>query len=75
MKLNIVVFLFFNNYIIYTDQPVEYSEVYLGENKKLLLDLNWNVKIYTIRNVLNMWKMRDLTFNGKILDLKMLATS
>ena len=71
MKLNIVDNFFHDNAIIYTDQPVKY----LGENKKLLLDWNWNVKIDKIRNVLNMWKMRDLTFYGRIIVLKMLAAS
>ena len=41
----------------------------------MLQDLNWNVKIDKIRNVLNMWKMRDLTFYGRIIVLKMLAAS
>ena len=51
MKLNIVGKFFHDNDIIYIyiyiymDQPVKYLGVYVGENKKLLQDLNWNVKI------------------------------
>ena len=67
MKLNIVDNFVHDNDIIYTDQPVKYLGVYVGENKKLLQDLNWNVKIAKIRNVLNMWKMRGLTFYGRII--------
>ena len=75
MKLNTVDNFVHDNAIIYTDdQPVKYLGVYVGENKKLLQDLNWNVKIDKIRNVLNMWKMRDLTFYGRIIVLKMLAS-
>ena len=67
MKLNIADNFCNDNEIIHTYQHVKYLGVIIGENKKLLQDLNWNVNIDKFRNVLNTGKMRDLTVYGRII--------
>ena len=49
--------------------------VYFGYDKKEIETLNWDNKLQAIKQILNKWKYRDLTFQGRILILKTLALS
>ena len=49
--------------------------VYFGYDKKEIETLNWDNKLQAIKRILNKWKYRDLTFQGRILILKTLALS
>ena len=61
--------------IEYTQDPVKCLGIYVGENKKELDTLNWNDEIDKIANILNIWKMRNLTYYGKVVIVKILAVS
>ncbi len=47
--------------------------IYVGHNKDFNMHMNWQKKIDGLRNVLEMWKKRDLSIYGKINVIKMLA--
>ena len=47
--------------------------VYFGYDHKEIEDLNWKNKLQNIKKILNKWKYRDLTFQGRVLILKSLA--
>ena len=47
----------------------------MGDNKDELDILNWNVRIDKITNILNLLKMRDLTYYGKVVIIKVLVAS
>ena len=49
--------------------------VYFGYNKQENEEKNWRNKIITIKQILNRWKYRDLTMQGRILIIKTLALS
>ena len=49
--------------------------VYFGYDKKEIETLNWDNKLQAIKRILNKWKYRDLTFEGRILIFKTLALS
>lgn len=49
--------------------------VYFGYNKQEVEDLNWKSKLEVIKKILNKWKYRELTFQGRILIIKTLALS
>ena len=67
---------FTNDYNIeYIEEPVKCLGIYVGENKKELDYLNWNSKLDKIANILNLWKMRNLTYYGRVVIVKILAAS
>ena len=61
--------------IEYVQEPVKCLGIYVGENKEELDHLNWNNKIEKIANILDLWKMRNLTYYGKVIIIKILAAS
>ena len=75
MKLNSIRELTNDSNIEYTQEPVKCLGIYVGENNKELDTLIWNDKIDKIANILNLWKMRNLTYYGKVVIVKILAVS
>ena len=66
------------NNIEWTEEPIKYLGVVLTSNIDEFDKLNWSVKIEKkkkIKNVITLWKMRNLTFYGKIIIIKMLLIS
>lgn len=49
--------------------------VYFGYDKQDLETRNWNAKLESIKKILNRWKYRDLTFQGRVLIVKTVALS
>ena len=64
-----------NSDIVFTTIPVKCLGIYIGEDKKEIDILNWENKIQKIKNILNMWRMRNLTYYGKVIIVKILAAS
>ena len=44
--------------------------VYFGHDDKLCLEKNWNDKVEEVKNLINLWNRRKLTFYGKITIIK-----
>ena len=61
--------------ITWTGNPVKCLGIYLGHNKAKCHELNWNKRVVRIEKLLNQWKQRSLTIEGKILILKTLGLS
>ena len=59
----------------WTDEPVKYLGVYLTRNKNESEQLNWFCKVEKVKSILKYWKMRNLSFYGKVLILKSLIIS
>ena len=49
--------------------------VFFGYNKQDIEERNWRSKVELIKKILNKWKYRDLTMQGRILIVKTLALS
>ena len=50
--------------------------IYYSRNKYVSLEMNWsNERIFKIKQILNLWKQRNLTLKGKIIILKSLIMS
>ena len=49
--------------------------VFFGYNKQDIEERNWRSKVELIKKILNKWKYRDLTMQGRILIVKSLALS
>ena len=49
--------------------------IYVGHDKQEMYKANYEAKIESLKTILNIWKMRDLTLNGRILVSKMLGVS
>ena len=64
-----------NSDTVFTTDSVKCLGIYVGEDKKEIDILNWENKIEKIRNILNMWRMRNLTYYGKVIIVKILAAS
>ena len=58
-----------------SNEPIKYLGIALCRNKKDFNELNWSVKIAKIKRIVTMWKMRYLTYYGKIVIIKMLLIS
>ena len=59
----------------WTQEPITYLGVTLTMNESEFNLLNWSVKIDKIRRIITLWKMRQLTYYGKIMIIKMLLIS
>ena len=44
--------------------------MYFGHDNKLCVEKNWNDKIEQVKNLINQWNCRKLTFYGKITMIK-----
>ena len=49
--------------------------VFFGYNKQDIEDKNWKGKVETVKKILNKWKYRDISMQGRILIVKTLALS
>ena len=49
--------------------------VFFGYNKQDIEEKNWRNKVEMVKNILNKWKYRDLSMQGRILIVKTLALS
>ena len=58
-----------------SNEPFKFVGIYVGMNIKEVETLNWEGKIDKIKRILDLWKMRHLTYYGKITVIKMLAAS
>ena len=63
------------HHIEWSEEPIKYLGVALTSNTDLFNELNWLVKIDKIQKVISLWKMRNLTFYGKIVVIKILLIS
>ena len=61
--------------IIFTMTVIKSLGIYFCTNTQESMQLNWDKLIDEIQNLLNSWKRRKLTFNGKIVVLKSLVMS
>ena len=57
------------------DEPIKYLGIVLCKNMNDFDELNWSVKIAKIKRIVTLWKMRYLTYYGKIVIIKMLLIS
>ena len=63
------------NGLMFSDEPIKCLGVYVGKNVKEVEKMNWEGKIGKVTRILNSWKMRNLTYYGKVTILKVLVTS
>ena len=61
--------------LTFSNDPLQFLGIYVGMNIKEVEILNWEGKIDKIKRILDLWKMRHLTYYGKITVIKMLAAS
>ena len=61
--------------IIINEETVKILGINFSHNKKLEEEKSFNNHIAKIENVLRVWRMRDLTIEGKIVIFKSLAIS
>ena len=61
--------------LTFSNDPLTFLGIYVGMNIKEVDILNWEGKIDNIKRILDLWKMRHLTYYGKITVIKMLAAS
>ena len=62
--------------ISWFDTFVKSLGIYFSKNKSLSMNMNWSQERFIkIRQLLNSWKRRNLTFKGKVLILKSLVIS
>ena len=59
-------FIDLNYNIKWSNSPVKCLGIYFGKNKDDVEKLNWNPKLHKLENTLKRWKVRKLTFYGKI---------
>ena len=59
----------------WTNEPIKYLGVYITQGKKESESLNWNLKLEKVNSLLRVWKMRNLTYYGKITIIKTLIAS
>ena len=63
------------DHVEWSEEPIKYLGVALTSNIEAFNELNWSVKINKIQKVISLWKMRNLTFYGKIVIIKILLIS
>ena len=63
------------NNLEWTQEPITYLGVVLCMNDGDFNRLNWSVKIEKIKRITEFWKMRNLTYYGKVIIIKMLLLS
>ena len=61
--------------ITFTEKAVKCLGIHIGHDHNECYSKNWTDKIEKIKNILERWKHRNLTFFGKILIIKSLAMS
>ena len=69
MKTNVMSTSFqeeFLDKLEWTNEPIKYLGVYINQGKKESESLNWNLKLEKVNSLLRIWKMRNLTYYGKI---------
>ena len=49
---------------------VKYLGVYMGTNEKIVASLNWENKLKKIQRLVDNWRIRNLTYFGKVLIIK-----
>ena len=59
----------------WSEEPVKYLGVFMSIKNENLQHLNWFTKLDKIKRIVNMWKMRNLTYYGKITIIKSLLIS
>ena len=52
--------------IIFRKSPVKCLGVYLGHDRQLCDELNWNTKLSQLEKILNVWQKRNLNIFGKV---------
>ena len=63
------------NCIYLTEDVIKILAIYFSYNKKLELEKNFLNHIAKIQNILKLWKLRNLTIEGRIVVFKSLAIS
>ena len=61
--------------INWKNEVVKALGVHFGFNKKEIEEKNWRSKVENVKKILNKWKYRDLSMQGRILIVKTLALS
>ena len=61
------------NCIDLTEDVIKILGIYFSHNKKLELETNFLNHIAKIQNILKLWKLRNLTIEGRIIVFKSLA--
>ena len=59
----------------YSDEPIKYLGIYLSRNNNESEYLNWSLKLEKVKSILKFWKMRNLTYFGKVVVIKSLIVS
>jgi hypothetical protein len=62
------------NTIKWPKTPIRYLGIYIGNNENDCQKINWTNKIEKMQKLLDSWRTRKLTIQGKILVVKSLAT-
>ena len=63
------------NNLEWTNEPIKYLGVYITKDRKESESLNWNLKLEKAKSLLRVWKMRNLTYYGKVTIIKTLIVS
>ena len=61
--------------IKWSDEPIKVLGVFIGNNYKQVLDVNFSSKIKKLKQHINTWKQRNLSLLGRILILKTFGVS
>ena len=61
--------------IKFSNEPIKCLGIFFGHDKHGCYEKNWTDKVTKIQKLLNRWKQRNLTLQGKILILKSLGLS
>ena len=59
----------------WAEEPVKYLGVFVSRKNENLEHLNWFIKLEKIKKIINLWKMRNLTYYGKVTIIKSLLVS
>ena len=61
--------------IQWAQKPVKYLGIYFGRDKNKLQELNWINKVIKLKQIINNWKVRQITIFGRITIAKSLGIS
>ena len=56
-------------------EPVKCLGVWIGKNIDEIIELNFKEKVAKLKNILNIWRQRKLTYKGKVVVINSLALS
>ena len=59
----------------WSDKVIKILGIHFGHNKQEMVRANYESKVQSLKTTLAIWKMRDLTLNGRILISKVLGLS